>query len=187
MLTDNDYEVASFKLACDVNAVKAVAEVESHGSGFVAPGVPKTLFEGVEFHNRTGGVYDKDYPTISFPHWTREFYGHTPQAELDRLHLACSLNPDAGFESASYGAFQIMGYHWKDLGYASITDFVTEMSKDDASHLDAFCRFILANPRIHKALQNKDWNTFALHYNGELQVSVYSKRMQDAYTEFSGG
>src|SRR5690606_8264112 len=62
--------------------------------------------------------------------------------EWTRLKLAKQLNYEAAHEACSWGRYQIMGFHWKTLGYASVQEFVEVMSKDEAGQLDAFVRFI---------------------------------------------
>lgn len=57
----------------------------------------------------------------------------------------------AALESASWGAFQIMGYHWQRLGYASVQDFVTAMSASESQQFEVFTRFIETDPVLHKA------------------------------------
>ncbi|MGA0525154.1 N-acetylmuramidase domain-containing protein, partial [Escherichia coli] len=47
--------------------------------------------------------------------------------EWDRLARAIEINRPAALESASWGLFQIMGFHWKLLGFASVQAFVNAM------------------------------------------------------------
>ena len=44
MLNEDDYKEAAELLRCDIPAIKAVAEVESSGAGFLCDGRPKILF-----------------------------------------------------------------------------------------------------------------------------------------------
>ncbi len=74
LLTEADYKAAAKQLKCDVAAIKAVAEVESNGNGFLTDGKVKMLFEGHIFHRYTDGKFDAKHPTISYPRWTRAFY-----------------------------------------------------------------------------------------------------------------
>lgn len=54
-------------------------------------------------------------------------------AEHQRLgNVARVLSDIAALESASWGAFQIMGFHWERLGFASVKDFVAAMSADES-------------------------------------------------------
>src|SRR5262245_49831191 len=77
--------------------LRAVAAVESSGSGFLAPPseLPKVLFEGHAFHRLTGGRFDADHPTLSYPKWTKQFYAGTGTGEWKRLNAACELDRPA--------------------------------------------------------------------------------------------
>ncbi|MET5013337.1 N-acetylmuramidase domain-containing protein, partial [Burkholderia pseudomallei] len=48
-------------------------------------------------------------------------------AEYVRLDTAARIDAASASESASWGAFQIMAYHWKRLGYASDDEFESRM------------------------------------------------------------
>lgn len=89
-LTENDYEQAAEALGCEVAVIKAVAEVESNGSGFNANGTPKTLFEGHWFHKLTKGRHTgiTKYTSISYPKWTRVFYGKQT-VEKKKIRTRC--------------------------------------------------------------------------------------------------
>ena len=64
-LQESDFIEAANLLNCEVEAVKAVAEVESSGSGFLSNGKPKILFERHYFHRLTGGKFSAKNPDIS--------------------------------------------------------------------------------------------------------------------------
>lgn len=88
----------------------------------------------------------------------------------------------AALESASWGAFQIMGFHWQRLGYSSVQDFVTAMSTNETQQFEAFTRFIETDPALHKALKNRKWAEFAKLYNGpDYQRNLYDTKLQRAY------
>ena len=66
-LTEQDWQKAADALGVPVAAIKAVAEVEAPGSGFLASGEPRILFERHKFSRHTGGKYDASHPGISNP------------------------------------------------------------------------------------------------------------------------
>jgi len=102
--------------------------------------------------------------------------------EWFRLQLAKQIDRAIACESASWGAFQIMGYHWRALGYESIDEFVSAMSRNEAAQLDAFVRFILADAALHKALTARKWADFARGYNGPAyKTNLYDTKLQRAY------
>ena len=66
-------------------------------------------------------------------------------------------------------------------GYASLQSFIDAMYKDEASQLDAMCRYIKVNNLI-SALKNKDWKAFARGYNGRnYAINKYDVKLADAY------
>ena len=182
------YEKASeiaLKLNCDPATVLAVAEVESGGGHDLPDGRPKILFEAHWFSKLTGGKYDDSHPGISSPVWDRSLYkGGT--AEWGRLDAACALDRNAALQSASWGLFQIMGFNYKACGFDTVSAFVEFIKGPDDADMEAFINFVRSNPKILKAMQEKDWRTFALHYNGPGAVPSYSAKMSDAYAKYAG-
>ncbi len=67
------WRALSIRLGIDEPILKAVAEVESGGSGFLPLPAeePKVLFEGHAFHRLTQGRFDADRPDLSYPKWTK--------------------------------------------------------------------------------------------------------------------
>lgn len=179
-LTEEDFAAAAATLGCSIEAIKAVSLVETQGGGFDATGYPKTLFEGHYFSRLTNHIYDADYPTISYPKWTREFYGHTAAAEHERLVLATTLDEDASLRSASWGMFQIMGDNYKLCGFDSVNTFVEAMCEGASHQLEAFTQYVMSR-KLNDELQSLDWATFAKAYNGPGQVAIYSERLDTAY------
>lgn len=82
------------------------------------------------------------------------------------------------------GLFQIMGYHWENLGYKSVKDFVRLMHKSEGEHIKAFGRFILSN-NLTKYLKNKNWAGFARRYNGPgYKTNKYDEKLARAYNKY---
>ena len=101
--------------------------------------------------------------------------------------MARLIDDTAALESASWGAFQIMGFHWQRLGYASVQDFVTEMSAGESQQFDAFTRFIETDPALLKALKSRKWAEFAKLYNGpDYLRNLYDTKLQRAYERHAG-
>jgi len=184
MLSQELVRWAADLLQCEEAAVRAVAEVESRGSGFLPDGRPKILFEAHQFSARTKGVWDTTYPQISSPVWNRALY-LGDEREYDRLAVAESLDEGAAYQSISMGAFQIMGFNHKAAGYESAKAMWWAMSKDGREHFVAFVNLVKAEKGWLKALQAKDWKLFARLYNGPGAVASYSAKMADAYAKWS--
>lgn len=180
-LTQADYVLAARELGCSVAAIKAVAEVESAGYGFLPTGEPKILFEAHVFDRLTGGKYRKTHPNLSSAGWNRTLYGPAGKHQHQRLAAAAALGRDAALQSCSWGAFQIMGFHWKLLGYPTLQAFVNDMYDGEPGQLRAFVRFVKAN-KLDDDLRRLDWHGFARGYNGHAYAkNRYAEKMADAY------
>lgn len=185
-LDDDDFEAAARNLNCDIAAIKAVAEVESRGDGFLNDGRAKILFEGHVFYRYTKGQYKDSHPTICYSPWTKKYYLGGAK-EYERLATAEALNKTAARMSASYGKFQIMGFNFAICGYASVDAFYDAMQTDEKAHLDAFSEYIKHN-HLNDALRMHDWAEFAKRYNGpDYWQNAYDKKMQMAYEKHSAG
>ncbi|UOV19295.1 N-acetylmuramidase family protein [Pantoea agglomerans] len=182
-----DYQRAADIIGCSVYAVQAVATVESNGDGMLPDGRPKILFERHVMYQRykaAAGQAQADIAVLKWPGVVSSKPGgySTGPGEHDRLALAVAINRNCALESCSWGAFQIMGYHWKALGYPSLQDFVNAMYKGESAQLDAFIRFIMADQVLVAALRDKNWAKFARRYNGPAYATNrYDVKMAAAY------
>ncbi|UOL47862.1 endolysin [Pseudomonas phage vB_Paer_PsCh] len=183
-LTEQDFQSAADDLGVDVASVKAVTKVESRGSGFLLSGVPKILFERhwmFKLLKRKLGR-DPEINDVCNPKAGGYLGG---QAEHERLDKAVKMDRDCALQSASWGLFQIMGFHWEALGYASVQAFVNAQYASEGSQLNTFVRFIKTNPAIHKALKSKNWAEFARRYNGpDYKKNNYDVKLAEAYKSF---
>ncbi|GAB3024298.1 hypothetical protein GCM10027051_31130 [Niabella terrae] len=185
-LKDMDFKEAAALLGCDEASVRAVADVESSGDGFLiwkGKTVPKILFERHYFSRLTSGKYDKSHPTISNP--VAGGYG-TYSIQHDKLSEAVALDREAALQSCSFGMFQIMGANFKQAGYPDIQSFVNAMYNGVNDHLRAFCNFIKNDSRLLNAIRNKDWASFARYYNGPAyKKNNYDNKLKTAYQKYS--
>ena len=173
------------KLDVDPAAVLAVAEVESGGGHNLPDGRPKILFEAHWFGKLTGYRWNDTHSNISTRDWDRSLYVGGA-GEYGRLEAAMALDREAALKSASWGLFQIMGFNHKACGFDTVEAFVDFIKGPDDADMEAFINFVKANPPILKALREKDWKAFALHYNGPGAVASYSAKMADAYARQAG-
>ena len=190
-LNDNDFQEAAQLLNCDVPAIRAVAEVESSGDGFLSDGRVKILFEGHKFYKYTNGAYAQTHPTICYQQWTKAFYAKGPNAdvrgagELARLDEAIALDRTAALMSASYGKFQVMGFNFETCGFANVEDFYAAMQVSEGEHLKAFCNYIIGNS-LDGALRAHNWETLAAGYNGPAwKDNAYDTKLAAAFAKYS--
>jgi peptidoglycan hydrolase-like protein with peptidoglycan-binding domain len=182
-LTAHDFERAAKEIGCTVAAVRAVAEVESRG-GFLSDGRPRILFERHKFHKFTDGRFSAQHSHISWP-GSGGYRGDAK--EYLRLHEAIALDRKAALKSASWGAFQLMGFHHASLGFDDVEDFVASMVSGEGAQLDAFVAFIRVNG-LADELRRLDWAGFAAGYNGPaFRKNNYDEKMAKAYEKFITG
>lgn len=179
---------AADALGVPVAAVRAVNEVESLGGGFLPDGRPKILFERhVMYRQLRDADQDADalarrYPNIVNP--KRGGYAGGASEHM-RLSAAAEIDRACALASASWGLFQIMGYHWQRLGYVSIEAFVDAMRSGEAAHLDAFVRFVMADPALLRALRGQKWGTFANLFNGPAyKDNLYDVKLARAFARY---
>ena len=189
-LTEAQITAQAKALGIEVAALRAVIEVECKGSGFNADGTPVILFERHVFRQRliaNGKTVVADKAMRERPDLCSKSTGAYGlySAQHGRLNAAAQYHRDSALESASWGIGQVMGYHWQALGYPSLQAFINAMYKDEASQLDAMCRYIKVNNLIN-ALKNKDWKSFARGYNGAAYAkNSYDVKLGNAYKKWS--
>ena len=200
-LSESDIKEFADGLDLEIAVVKAVNSVESRGKGFLIDGRPVILFEGHVFWKQLikRGIDPNAYLSercedILYKNWTKIYY-QGGAGEYTRLEKAAGMSDkpefhDAAYCSASWGAFQIMGYHYQALGYDSIDHFVSQMYDHEREHLKAFGKFISVNVINEKSLvdwlREKNWARFAKGYNGAAYAqNKYDLKLQQAYNSFN--
>lgn len=187
----SDMQAGADLLGLPLATMATVAQVESIGEGFTTDMRPVVLFERHVFYKQLTqhlGKATADQMAARYPNLVNPKRGGYAggAAEWERLQLAISLHRDAAIESASWGMFQIMGFHWQALGFASASDWQTAMQRSEVDHLTALCRFIQQDPAMHKALQGRKWADFARRYNGPaFKDNDYDTKLAKAYSHFA--
>lgn len=181
---------AASDLNIDDAALKAFAEVESNGGGFLSDGRVKILFERHWMYRRLRDNISQELADNAKAA-SRDVVNTTPGgyigggAEWDRFDKAAPYDRDSAIESASYGRFQLMGFHWQSLGYSSAEAFLEEMESSEEAQLEGIKRFIAADPSLTQAIQNKDWATTAYIYNGpNYRQNRYDTKLARAYEKY---
>ena len=197
LLRNANLAAGAARLGVELAVIYAVNEVESAGSGFLATGKPKILFERHVMHQRLALPRAEGDDQAALRRHADELAAQFPAlvntkpggyiggaAEHQRLAQARMIDALCANESASWGAFQIMGYHAERLGYASVDEFVRLMSQDENQQFEAFVRFIEADPALLKALKGKKWAAFAKAYNGPAYArNLYDVKLERAYEQ----
>lgn len=191
-LTNEQIKSIASNYGIEYACLKAVIEVEASGSGFVRE-LPKILYEPhIMYRLLTKKNYItvrnnfmKAHPNLCYPRWGTYKYGSV-NAQHDRLKIASGFDRETALESCSWGLGQVMGFHWKALGYESLQAFINAMYHSEAKQLEAMMRFIKTNGLlIH--LKNKDWVRFAKGYNGSgYAKNKYHIKLANAYNKNKG-
>ena len=189
-LTNEQIKDLANKHGIEYACLKAVVEVEAGGKGFIGD-VPKILYEPhIMYKQLTKKNYItirnnlmKAHPNLCYPRWGTYKYG-AESIQHSRLEIASQFNRDTALESCSWGLGQVMGYHWKALGYESLQAFINDMYESEAKQLEAMIRFIKVNGLL-LALKSKDWVKFARGYNGTgYAKNKYHIKLANAYAKY---
>ncbi|WP_121972717.1 N-acetylmuramidase family protein [Acinetobacter stercoris] len=189
-ITHQQIQDQAKSLGIETASLRAVIEVECKSSGFNQDGTPVILFERHVMRQRliANGKVDVAYRMMrQRPDLCNTISGGYGlySAQHGRLNVAAQYDRTSALESASWGLGQVMGYHWKSLGYPSLQSFINAMYRDEASQLDAMCRYIKVNNLIN-ALKNRDWKAFARGYNGSAYAkNNYDVKLANAYKKWS--
>ena len=183
-LTEDDYVQGAKMLNCSVPALKAVVAVEASGSGFLKDGRPKILYEAHIFGNRTNYRYNKTNPVLSSYRWDRSLY-RKGGSSWQKLEQAMRLNEGAAICSASYGLFQVMGFHYKTCGFETPRDYYNAQFTSEFEHLRCAIAFIKSK-KLDKHLRTLNWDAFSYGYNGSgYKVHQYHIKLANAYRRFA--
>jgi hypothetical protein len=176
-----------------VAAIKAVAEVESAGAGFLSTGEPKILFEPHIWWKelRRAGLdpaqilaANPDISDILYQKWGSKPYGGI-MVQHKRLARAVDVNRETALMSASYGKFQICGFNWQLCGCRDLQEFINKMYRDEDAQLELFCNYI-KRTHLDDELREGDWAAFALAYNGpSYRKNAYDTKLRMANARYS--
>lgn len=201
LLRNATLSAAAARLGVELASILAINEVESSGAGFLDNGKPKILFERHIMYRQLAQPRHPEDDTAALQAHADELAASQPNlvnpraggyaggtAEHQRLAHARLIDDACALESASWGAFQIMGFHAVRLGYSSVQDFAARMAKDENEQFEAFVRFLEADPALLKALKAKKWAVFAKGYNGpDYQRNLYDIKLERAYQRHVAG
>jgi hypothetical protein len=190
----------AYQAGMEVRAVRALFAVESRDEGLVdgnptirlevnhlwrlAPKAARIVidrlfhvrgpepWEGHEFR-RNGVWHDLHQP------------GKAGQA-LERIALAAAKNIsyDAAVGATSWGAGQVMGWHWRGLGFPTLQAFEAAQSKE-SGQIRTFFLYCTRIGMLSEPLARHDWLEVARRYNGPGKAADYAEKLAAAY-EASG-
>lgn len=173
-------------------ALLAIAEVESGGRAFAmvnGKAEPLIRFEGHYFDRlvedgkrgraRAEGLASPSMGAVKNP--------ASQAARWAMLDKAMAIDRAAALQSVSWGVGQVMGSHWKALGYGSVDRLVEEARSGVAGQMRLMLRFLEANG-LTGTIRRHDWTAFARAYNGpRYKVHRYDSRIAAAYAKHARG
>ncbi|MDE3185276.1 MAG: N-acetylmuramidase family protein [Bacteroidota bacterium] len=179
-ITPNEIAALAQRNGYTFAQLMALIEVESSGIGFsektgriiiqFEPNWFKIEYKDWKAHQGTwinNGVSDQTKEWIAFDN-------------------AFAIDPDAAMESTSIGMMQVMGFHWKELGFETVGAMWDFAKESEANQVEIAIKFIKLNPKLDKALKNKDWPTVAYYYNGSgYKKFNYDHRLLAAFIKHS--
>jgi hypothetical protein len=198
-------KAAAERLRIDRALIEAVVTVESSGRPFLphsaktakgvpVPDYPIMRYEGHVFYRllRESKKPELQPEVLLTADPTRSSIIHPKlkpglgglQATIDKyddLFRAAAINEELAYRSASYGAFQIMGFNYQVCGCTSASEFY-KLCFSPEGQLNSFLNFLHSQPNILRALVSKDWKTFAKLYNGPgYAKQSYDTKLATAY------
>ncbi len=167
-------------------ALMAVVEVESNGKlGARVNGrmEPLIRFEGHYFYRLLSNAKRNLAVVRGLAH-SRSGCVKNPFRQASRWRLlkrAEAIDRVAALSSCSWGCGQVMGSHWRWLGFGNVDALVMEARDGASGQIRLMMRYIV-KARLKGKLQNHDWAGFARAYNGPAYRKYkYHTKMQNAY------
>lgn len=135
----------------------AFIQVESGGKGFSDDGKLIIQFEPSWFKKKAPYAPSGEWSLNKIERQSKEWIA---------FNDACRYDKAAAIESTSLGLPQIMGFHWKRLGYASVFGMWDDFSAGETNQVKALIKFIKTDKNLYKAILEKNWDKIASIYNG---------------------
>jgi hypothetical protein len=179
------------ELGVEAAALMAVVEVESGGKLFArvdGRDEPLIRFEGHYFYRLLPALKRNRAIVAGLAHAVAGRV-RNPLTQARRWKLlarAGAIDRDAAYCSVSWGAGQVMGAHWRWLGYASVEALASEARSGAEGQVRLFTRFI-DKAGLKDRLIEHDWAGFARAYNGpQFARHGYDHKMATAHARISG-
>lgn len=187
-------DIMAERLGVEAAALLAIAEVESGGQAFATVGgrpEPLIRFEGHYFDQRLTGAKREQARAAGLASPVAGAIAN-PATQAGRwrlLRAAAAIDHAAAHESVSWGLGQIMGAHWRWLGFPHIDAFVAEARSGIAGQITLMCLYV-EKAGLVGAIRRLDWAAFARAYNGPAYAKHgYHTKIAATYERYrnSGG
>lgn len=101
--------------------------------------------------------------------------------EWEAFNNAFKINQNGAMESTSIGLGQIMGFHFKRLGFSSVGAMWDDAKKGLKNQILQIVKFLETDQRLRTAIRMKDWHTIATIYNGAGYKDLAKKYNREPY------
>jgi N-acetylmuramidase len=177
MITKSELLELSESFGIPVPSIQSIIEVESAGQGFdKATGKIKIQFEPHWFKRLSrlfGGLWSVNKVDVQSKEWLA-------------FNDAFAKNPNKAMESTSWGSMQVMGFHFKRLGFKSVGELVEFAKKSERNQVWLGLMFLKTDKVIYQAILKKDWKTVAYRYNGaNYKINKYDTKLERAEMKYS--
>jgi hypothetical protein len=187
--SEADYQAAAQRLGAPVANVKAIADVESAGETFWTidgQQVVPVRLEAHWFGKLTGYRFNESHPDLSSTEWNPALAATTRAGAWAQVRVAMALDKAAGEQATSWGAFQIMGFNWARDHFGSVDELVAAV-QTEGGQLDAFARYIEADPALKASLAIGAWRDVENRYNGGGFNGAYAAKLEAAAKRYASG
>ena len=175
-ITEDHIKWLAAQYGYDYPAVKAIIEVESGGIGFAPDGKLIIQFEPVWFKRKTHYAPSGLWSVNGIERQSKEW---------EAFNSAFAIDANAAMESTSIGMMQIMGLHWKELGFDNVGEMWDFAKISEANQLELALKFIQYNEKLEYGLLTKNWQAVAYYYNGaKYKMNNYDVKLENAYKKY---
>ena len=175
-ITEQELQTIAEQLGdSDTKRIKAVADVESNGSGWFNSGLPKILYERHKFWEWTTDEANRVVSWFANPQhggYTMDANKNGINDSWEKLSLAIGKDPLAALSAISIGKFQVLGRYYRQCGYNHPIEMLYAASRSEYAHYAMLRDYILNVAKLKEAFlalstNPNDNRTFARGYNGK--------------------
>lgn len=174
-ITADEMEAIALELGDNnTNRLRAVAVVESSGSGWFNSGLPKILWERHKFWQWVKNSSSRVVSWFANPaagDYTMDVNKNGVNDSWEKLSLAIGKEPLAALQSISIGKFQVLGRYYRECGYNHPIEMLYACSRSEYAQYCLLRDYILKVANCKDAFLQinsnpNDCRVFAKAYNG---------------------
>lgn len=183
-ITDEDIQLLARKYKryqLNHAALCAIVEVESSYLGGFGGGNGRLTIQFEPHHFRKISKKNKGVNPPNTGIWDKNLVD-TQSREWRAFNDAWRIDPNAAMQATSIGLMQVMGFNYPRCGFKEVGRMWDYAKESERNQLELGLLYIIADPKLVKAIQDEDWNTFAYFYNGPLyRNGGYHTKLASAY------